>query len=160
MMQKGEAKSEQPSVMSSMTPPQEPGHKTSGQSGAPSPPSVRVCTGAVTGWYRGQPLAAVPGTRQGAHHLTRTVQSAQFHCCSAEPCQDFEAFACGRREPPPKLRSFDTLLKHHWHVLDVNLMVTRGLRKPPRFAATRKAVAMLLACLHQGSLDNRRRGRQ
>ncbi|KAL1414023.1 hypothetical protein MTO96_030763 [Rhipicephalus appendiculatus] len=105
-----------------------------------APLSVNTCTTDDCNWH--------------AAYLMDAINS------SAEPCNDFEAFACGLREPPPKLRSFDTLLKRHWHVLDVNLMLTRGLYEPPHFAASRKAVAMLVACLHQGSLDDRRMGRQ
>nr|XP_054930964.1 uncharacterized protein LOC129386788 [Dermacentor andersoni] len=79
---------------------------------------------------------------------------------SVQPCDDFEGFACGRREPLPALRSFHTRLKRHWHVVDANLMLTRGRNQPPRFAASRKATAMLRACLWQGSLRERRQGRQ
>ncbi|XP_075559936.1 uncharacterized protein LOC142591492 [Dermacentor variabilis] len=79
---------------------------------------------------------------------------------SVQPCDDFEGFACGRRERPPALRSFQTRLKRHWHVVDANLMLTRGPNQPPRFAASRKATAMLRACLWQGSLRERRLGRQ
>ncbi|KAH7950319.1 hypothetical protein HPB49_022398 [Dermacentor silvarum] len=79
---------------------------------------------------------------------------------SVQPCDDFEAFACGRLEPPSELRSFDTRLKRHWHVIDANLMLTRGRNQPPRFEASRKATAMLQACLWRGSLHERRLGRQ
>ncbi|XP_065312101.1 endothelin-converting enzyme 2-like isoform X2 [Dermacentor albipictus] len=79
---------------------------------------------------------------------------------SVQPCDDFEGFACGRREHPPALRSFHTRLKRHWHVVDANLMLTRGRNQTLHFAASRKATAMLRACLWQGSLREQRLGRQ